>query len=638
LGYNLAFNGINWASPTLGNEPNFQTMSENGIQFVRTWLTSAGIFAAAWNPWRSIAPVPGEGYVPFSGLSSQDPNSAAGSETSMIVNARFNPCMFIGWLSPPPAVKANTNYRVRLRYRTENIAGPRYEGSYYGLVVKIGGWLWDQEGNCHDPGTGTLVTGHVSENSFGQADDWRTLEGAWNSGDNHFLPYFYIAMENVERGRAWIDYVAIEEDFGDGQYGPNILPKPWMSHHLYFDQRNSYAFDQILELAHQYNLYLRPVILEKDEWALKRITPDGPFDDENPDANNFYGGRQASKARWLQQAWWRYIQARWGYSTNIHSWELLNEGDPANSRHWALADEFGKYMGCRVFNAPVGAGDGERCSYDHPNAHPVSTSNWHSFPAREFWASPDYPNLGFADLHAYNSTGWLDEKLHEVDAAAYHLAYSQETRAAIDAASGERPTKPVVRGEAGIDFLDEQREQPDLKLDQNGVWLHNFLWSTLDPGGLIELYWWGENIAGSPGPDGESGLYEIFAYFHDFIADIPLNNGLYQDAGAVASARGLRLTGQMDPHNRRAHLWVQNPEHTWRNVVDGKANLNGLSGTVAIDGFEPGQSYRVEWHEFTTQGLPNIRVAQVEADSNGALILSLPSDPRITDAGIKIGE
>jgi len=41
----------------------------------------------------------------------------------------------------------------------------------------------------------------------------------------------------------------------------------------------------------------------------------------------FYGlGRSQNKVRWIQQTWWRYLQARWGYSPNIHSWELTNEG------------------------------------------------------------------------------------------------------------------------------------------------------------------------------------------------------------------------------------------------------------------------------------------------------------------------
>ena len=83
---------------------------------------------------------------------------------------------------------------------------------------------------------------------------------------------------------------------------------------------------------------------------------DGAFGGFREDNENFYGDyrNNHTKTRWLQRAWWRYLQARWGYSPNIHSWELLNEGDPdvyslglsKVGRHQMLADELGKFMHC----------------------------------------------------------------------------------------------------------------------------------------------------------------------------------------------------------------------------------------------------------------------------------------------------
>ena len=453
LGYNMNYNGISWINPVLDNEANFQTMSENGIQLARFWLSQWAIFTSAWNPWYSIAPVPNDGYIPFTGMDASGANTSAGSETTMIVNHNFDPCMFIGWQKAQPAVMANTDYRVRVRYLTENIAGPRINGNPYGLVAKVGGvenggWLWGPGLNCHDPGTGIVVSEYASENTVGTAEPWRIIEGTWNSGNANFLPLFYLAMENVNSGRARIDYVWIEADLGNGEYGPNIVSKPWMSHHLYFEQRNSFAMDKVIDLAHQYGIYLRPVLLEKDEWAMNRILPDGSFGESSPGNFNFHGEwRAMTKTRWLQLAWWRYVQARWGFSPNIHSWELLNEGDPGSDRHYTQADELGKFMKCKVFDVPVGAGDAEYCDYEHPNAHPVSTSFWHSFPAEAFWANINYPNVEIADVHAYISTGWINDPAHESDAAAYHLDYSASTRNRLQAHLGNRATKPIVRGE-----------------------------------------------------------------------------------------------------------------------------------------------------------------------------------------------
>jgi hypothetical protein len=118
---------------------------------------------------------------------------------------------------------------------------------------------------------------------------------------------------------------------------------------------------------------------------------------------------------------------------------------------------------------------------------------------------------------------------------------------------------------------------------------------------------------------------------------IPLNNGSYQDANANASDSTLRVAGQKDLQNNRAHLWVQNKNHTWKNVVDGISGISGLSGTITVDGFSPNTTLEIEWHAFTSQGLPTIIYTTATTDSSGVLLLSLPDNPAITDVGIKIG-
>jgi hypothetical protein len=546
----------------------------------------------------------------------------------------FDACRMQG-TDDPEAVKPNTDYKIQVRYRGLDITGPR-DSAYpdYGLVVKLGGWHPD----CYQPGTSTPVTSYGKNNP-----DRGIIEGSWNSGANYFLPRLHLALENVNQGEAYVDSISIREDLGNGRYGPEILLRPSMQYQLYIPQASSYALDKLVELAAQHDLYLKLVVLEKGDELFIKIKNEGGFlNDNDPDnAQAFYGvGRSVNQVRWLQQAWWRYLQARWGYSPNIHSWELINEGDPANSNHFAFADEFGKFMHCRAFGVDVAAGDGAKCAYDHPNAHLVTTSFWHSFPANPFWANPSFPNLDYADVHAYVSTGWLDDPALEVDAALYHLEYSAAVRGWLDGFSMQNgvKTKPIVRGESGIDFLNEIRENPDLARDRQGVWLHNFLWAGLDPGALYELYWWGANSAEQPGPDGKQGLYEIYRYFADFLHDIPLSNGNYQDVQASVDNPSLRVVGQKDTVNNRAHLWIQNKRHTWKNVVDGVQDITGVSGIVRIGGFVPKMILEVEWHEFTTQGVPSIRFSTVTVDNNGNVLLPLPDNPQITDVGIKIGD
>ena len=552
LGYNLTNNQIDQANPARSSQSYFQKTSQNGIHFYRFWLSAWGVYTSAWNPWHSITPAPADGYIPFTGLAFEGFDFNGDGETSMVISNRTNPCMFIGWLTPSPAIKPETNYRIRIRYQTYDFEGPRLSDLPYGLVAKMGGqknggWLWGDGINCNDPGTGIVVSEYQDKSTQNMDEPWQVLEGNWYSGNANFLPYFYLVIENANRGRALIDSVAIEADLGGGHFGPNILPRPWMSHHLYFEQQNSYGFDKILESAHQNDIYLKLVTLEKNEWTMNRIQFDGSSGEFGENNQNFYGDwRNISKVRWLQQAWWRYIQARWGYSPNIHSWELINEGDPSNGQHYALADEFGKYMKCRAFGIEVDSGNAKECVYEHPNSHLVTTSFWHSFPTKAFWSSDNYPNIDYADLHAYNSTGKIDNPAHENDAALYHLDYSQ-TAFNIMRETDEAPNlKPIVRGEAGIDFKNQQVEQPDLSKDRYGVWLHNFLWATLDSGGMMELYWWNDNIDNRPGPDEDQGLYEVFSYFDNFLSGIHLNNGFYEDIKSRSSNPNVRVIGQKD--------------------------------------------------------------------------------------------
>jgi hypothetical protein len=265
----------------------------------------------------------------------------------------------------------------------------------------------------------------------------------------------------------------------------------------------------------------------------------------------------------------------------------------------------------------------------------VTTSFWHSFPGEEFWSSADYPNVDYADVHAYISTGWLDDPVHEGDAAAYHADYSRRVRENLNYYAGDRPTKPIVRGEAGIDFVDQQKEQPDLALDGDGVWLHNFVWAGLDAGGLMELYWWNDNLETQPGPDGQPGLHEIYGTFYRFISSIPLNNGHYQDAEPIVSSADLRAWGQKDLVNGHAHLWLQNRRHTWRAVVDGVV-IAPASGSITLAGFTPGQVYQVEWWDtwIPDPAAQTVTYTQIKANAGGEIMLQALTVPK--DLALKI--
>lgn len=644
LGYNMNYNHVDWTNPVLNNQTNFQKMKQNGIQLIRIWLSQWAIFGSSWNPWYGIRN-DYDGYLPRTGLTpfqdspadtpsitlklaySEDPTTGKKNSGSW-----FDACRFIGGFQAPPAVKRNTNYHIKIRYWGYDMAGPR-NSAYpnYGFVAKVqnpndGNW----HTNCYEPGQPT--TGVRASAYGGNSNNWATIEGTWNSGTTDFLPMFYLALENVnninpatgDHPSVFIDSVWIQEDLGNSTYGPNIVSKPSMQQQLYFEQRNSFAFDKVVELAHQNDVYLKPVILEKNEEIQNSIDANGNF--ATFDNNHFYGSvngwsRPMTAVRWLQQAWWRYLQARWGYSPNIHSWELVNEGDPWNGNHYGMADELGKYMHCTVFGAPVGFGDGQRCSYDHPNDHLVTTSFWDSFPRDQFWANSKYPNLDYADYHQYvprqtDATHFYDTALATWDTSMW-LGAKQSGGAG----------KPVMRGETGLTENGTEPGTTAILADTTGVWLHNLVWGQINPGGLLESYWYETSHIYTASFDHRP----VFKTFYDFIKTSPLSNGKYTDASASSTNSGIRVWGQKDLVNGQAHLWIQNVNHTWKNVVDGAA-IPARAGTVSLAGFEPNGHYTIQWWDTYVGSLSNSQSAT--ANAQGTLAISVTN--LTSDVAIKI--
>jgi len=752
----------------------FSRFASQRVSFFRVWLSSYSIFGSAWWPWSSHH-LDYEGYLPATSLTAEE--AYADGDVAMKLY-EDNPCMRQGFRYHIFVLPERV-YRVKARIKAVDISGPAQAGKPYGFVIKLGGWLGQ---DCASPDAGTPVAPYVTDTD----DTWQIITGTLaTTTDQYFLDNLYLSLTNASGGIVYVDEVWLEEQIGPDSYGPNILPKPKVNVHTYFDTIRSWQWDQVLDEAAAQGVYLKLVVLEKNEWIFNRITPSGTMT-TTASNNNFYAAPD-TKVRWLHQAWWRYLTARWGYSTAVHSWELLNEGDPFNGNHYDQAQAFAQYI------------------HEHdPNRHMVTTSNWHSFPVIEFWDNPDYPDLDYADLHAYISTGWgeypiwgnappsplefegdpahvrgesghslrvpgsewvhnatvspgrlaihgrgewiirywmkaegfggscpyddpdtmagprlmwildngqpgarsnvvppsdtgknyrcsapagtydwtqfdsahtadgseapisariiiTDDLTHKLYVGAQNgygnsgtawiddieivapdgtvLAVNgsveldsmhQDTALYTSAYSllwgGKSPAgarMPLVRGEAGLDHPGgPQAELDDLAQDTEGVWLHNLIWGGINPGGMYELYWWTSNIR-------NHDLYYHYKPFRDFMDGIPLSNGHYEDAAATASDADLRAWGQIDPVNRRGHLWIQNRLHTWRNVVD-SLSIPAIGGSILIPGLPDG-AYCVEWWD-TYAGT----VLQTETVmANDGLPLLLPS-PLTADVAVKL--
>jgi hypothetical protein len=596
----------------------FNTYQENGINFLRTWMSATGVYSLGfpfWDTWSNSNLV----FTPV----------YPGNEVSaQIVNTGDSPCIFQGFGEGAKAfLKGGKVYKLDIRVRTENFQGPRISGKPFGLVAKFGTW---PKGICGNPDNGLQTLSPYLDKS----GDWTDLTGTFTLPNDVILgngQFFTIALENMLDGQAYIDRVTVSDASG----GPNVLIRGDMNYHLYFDQAASWRWDYILDRAAERNIFLKLVTLEKHDGILSYFRPDGTVAPE-PDDNNFYGVNpanpsQVTKTRRLQEYFWRYLSARWGYSTAVHSWELLNEGDPFNGNHYDQAEDFS-----RTINAT------------DPSQHLATTSFWHSFPVDEFWANQSYPDLDYADFHAYIATTWLkapndiqdpitkqtcgsDQTCYltamKNDTVLYHLEHSTNARL-------ENPGKPVVRGEAGITALtSDSTPDPDLEKDILGTWLHKFLFAQMDPGGVYELYWYSDTIRAN-------NLYAIYARYHDFMASIPINSGQFIDLAANSTNPLLRIVGQKDPGNNRAFMWIDNRQQTWRNVVDGLL-IPAISGEIMITGFSPNIVLPVQWWN-TCSGQPpsacNAHISNnntVQTDNNGTITLQVQNLEN--DIAIKIG-
>jgi hypothetical protein len=192
----------------------------------------------------------------------------------------------------------------------------------------------------------------------------------------------------------------------------------------------------------------------------------------------------------------------------------------------------------------------------------------------------------------------------------------------------DRIDKPVIRGEVGWLFTGDDLFAQNAS---NGVWLHNFIWAGVNPGGLIEHFWVGAPTHQQIFQSGSHDHRPEFRSYYDFIKNVPLNNGFYKDAEAQASDPALRAWGQKDTTHGRAHLWIQNKHHTWSNVARDVA-IPPVSATVVISGFTPGSNFRVIWWG-TYQG-KSMPTQTIKSDPSGNLFLSISNLK--TDVAVKI--
>lgn len=567
----------------------FASIGLGNADYFRFWASGL-VWGNSWQPWSSRT-LPAEGTVMAYLLSLDSAYGDALGAFKLDVNPAnwndpaFNPILFQGFNGQSASLKPGKTYRIRVRWRTENLTGPAGPGPH-GVTVKF--MEWPEPGQTsHAPSIIDHVHGdtpwHVAWGDF-VADRWVARN-------------LVIALENVTGGRAFVDECAVHEVLPDGSLGPALNGQPKVAGHLHFHARRGAGLDIIFREAQARGMYLRTVISEKQEWALNHLASSGLRDRR---AVHFNTPATNAPTVLLHEWHWRHLAARYGAFRSFKGIEFVNEEAPGPTDHFRLLGHLARWWDAQV------------------NPKPVSSSTWFGL-AEDAWKAEFAADVHATDFHAYTVGNWLYPDgdpaiLH--DSAHYYLEFSQSW---LDADFG----KPGHWGEASL-FTTNYQEHPQAAADTNGVWLHKWIWARSGEAFVYPSWWDAENIW-------THNLHHLFGNWNRFMAGIPVHNSRYRDSEATSTHGALRLVGQKDIPAGHAYLWIDHRDHTWWNVVNTQPVV-AATASILLPMSRPHAPYRAVWYD-TQSGLPTHTTTVLSA-ATGDLELHLTD--LVTDTAVQV--
>jgi PKD repeat protein len=535
------------------NGPDYAQYEHSGLNLERPWMAGLAAYSTNWARWMRVdLQLGNEGVDSPLVYTERYP----GHELSRELFAPGGHRIWMGaWQDESfhPALAAGRQYLIKLRIKTLGIAGPAAQGLPYGFMVKTHGFPTSTIDSDLRAAPSIVPVVHTDR-------DWHTLVVRYTAGPRDADGYISLLLDNVTAGRVYIDQFSIREVSDDGAPGGELIRHARADMHTYVEQRPAAYLDWQVEQGERYGVFFKYVVQDKRDWVPNHLTRFGTF----ATVGDGYFQPDGTKATWLQQQWWRYLIARWGYSTAVHSWESCNEADPNDPNVWRHTQSFGRFL--RETNA---------------HRHMATTSFWCCW-VPEFWQNhAEYPDVAYADLHEYTN-----DTAFGLDMAAWVLHLADLTN--------ETPVgKPVMLAETGIGHPGQSAYE-QLKTANPGLWYHNLLWAQLNgaSGLTIPNYWWAEHFA-------VIDRNAVARPFFEFVSRLDIHRGGYTDAGATTSNVDIRVIGQKNDATGSAYLWIQNRRHTWHNVSGvGGTPPDAQSGTVTIR-LAPGETYTVErWNTY----------------------------------------
>ncbi len=507
IGQNLAFIGEGqYVNPSVMPDI-FEKLSRNGANFLRIW-TCCQDWAMAIEARKSAWGRSWSWQPPLADLPGQDASGGKCLRLSSDSKAEVT-------VDPSHAValRPDTRYVLTGRARLDGDARLRISSGSHSIRL-------DASGSA--------------------PDDWREFRLEFETADDEYwLGRTVLRLETA--GTAWIDGVSLREIAG----GPELLweAKLNRSPRGFYNPIDCDLLDQVIAAAEKHRIYLQLCLITRDLYmgALK--------DDQSPEYQ-----QAIDDAKKLL----RYVVARWGYSTQVMTWEYFNEQDPG-----LPTDRFYHDLGEYLDEIDV---------YHHLR----STSTWH--PSPRDW---QHAQLDFADTHFYLRPAPDRKYVDEVEAA---LGNADELRR-------HAARKPALIGEFG---LANKQWQPTREMQESAavVDFHNAIWaSALSGTSGTAMFWWWERLD-------QRDHYPHYRPLADFLAGIPWTTANLQRASVTTPDEHVRVLGLASEN--RAYLWLFDPRASFENIVIHKTEVPQRSGIrLQLEGLQPG-SYDVQWGDTRT--------------------------------------
>ena len=351
-----------------------------------------------------------------------------------------------------------------------------------------------------------------------------------------------LAEQGANYGRLWMPSWAFGLEWSDtglGQYRER-LGRAWQ-------------LDTVLEAAEREGIHVMLSLLNhgafstfaNSEWADNPYAADngGPLEISSEVFTN-------PTARALLERRFRYVVARWGWSTHVLAWELWNEVDLI-SVIYPAAEVTAWHQ---AFVTALRALD--------PHAHLITTSHALRTNNRGVW---NRSGIDFTQIHFY-----ADSFPPEPNLARNVTVWTAERFAATG--------RPVLFAELGVDSGGPAETRA---ADPEGIGVHDGLWAGVVSGGLgTAMSWWWDNLIDLE----PERYYPMFGAVARFVRGVAFDHeGFVPLDGAVQGATRPVVAYGLEGE-RTGLVWLKDDAFQWHApesalVTGAVLELRGFEGT-----------------------------------------------------------